>query len=106
MCIFFFIPLTLIAFYESTSDNRKYVWMGDWFRGDDEARQECPKNRDPKVNDPNCEGMKISKVPLRSCWNFPRSIRLALTLYFFMMFFVVNWYYLLGTVKFKPSIHF
>jgi len=62
MGILFFIPLTLIAFYESTS-KRKYVWMENWFRGDDEAPQDCPENRDPEVNDPNCEGLVISKVP-------------------------------------------
>ena len=63
MGILFFIPLTLIAIYESTSDKRKHAWMGDWFRGDDEAAEDCPENRDPEVDDPNCEGMKISKVP-------------------------------------------
>ena len=59
----FFIPLTLIAFYESTFNKRKYVWMENWFRGDDEAAEDCPENRDPEVNDPNCEGLVISKVP-------------------------------------------
>ena len=64
MGILFFIPLTFISFYESTSEKRKRAWMGDWFRGDDEAAQDdCPENRDPEVDDPNCEGMKISKVP-------------------------------------------
>jgi len=64
MGILFFIPLTVIALYESTSDKHKYVWMGgDWFRGDDEAPEDCPENRDPEVNDLNCEGLKINKVP-------------------------------------------
>ena len=63
MGILFFIPLTLITFYESTFDKRKYVWMENWFRGDDEAPQDCPENRDPEVDDPNCEGLKISKMP-------------------------------------------
>ena len=63
MGILFFIPLTLIAFYESTFNKRKYVWMEHWFRGDDEAAQDCFENRDPEVNDPNCEGLLISKVP-------------------------------------------
>jgi hypothetical protein len=62
MGVFFFIPLTFIAFYESTS-KRKYVWMENLFRSDDEAPQDCFENRDPEINDPNCEGLVISKVP-------------------------------------------
>lgn len=53
----------MIAFYESTSYKRKYVWMENFFRGDDEAPEDCPENRNPEVDDPNCEGLKISKVP-------------------------------------------
>ena len=63
MGIIFIIPLTLIAFYESTFDKRKHVWMESWFGGDDEGSKDCPENRDPKVDDPNCEGLEISKVP-------------------------------------------
>ena len=63
MGTFFFIPLTVIAIYESTINKSKYVWMEHWFRGDDEAAEDCPENRDPEVNDPNCEGLVICKVP-------------------------------------------
>ena len=63
MGFLFFIPLTVIAFYESTSDRRTYVWMESWFSGDYEAPQDSPENRNPVVNDPDCEGLAISKVP-------------------------------------------
>ena len=63
MGVLFFIPLTVIAFYESTSYQRKYVWMENWFRGDDEAPQDCLENRDPEVNDSNCEGLVICRKP-------------------------------------------
>lgn len=62
MAILFFIPLTFIAFYESTS-KRKYIWMENLFSGEDEAPQDCPEHRDPEIDDPNCEGLKINKVP-------------------------------------------
>jgi len=58
MGIIFFIPLTLVAFYESTFDKHK---TGDWFREDDD--HDDPQNRNPEVYDPNCEGLEISKVP-------------------------------------------
>jgi len=63
MSLIFFIPLTFIAFYESTFDVRKHAWMENWFRGNDEGSADSPENRDPVVDDPTCEGLKISKVP-------------------------------------------
>ena len=83
MGILFFIPLTLIAFYESTFDRRKHVWMENWFRGDDEASQDCPENRNPEVNDPNCEGLKISNVPFDELIKaFPKIDQVALLFVF------------------------
>ena len=61
MGFIFFIPLTLIAFHETTFD-KKYIWMENWFRGSDEGSQDCLENRDPQVND-HGEGLVISKVP-------------------------------------------
>jgi hypothetical protein len=63
MGLIFFIPLTSIAFYESTFDTRKHTWMESWFRGKDEGPEDSPENRDPIVDDPTCEGLEISKVP-------------------------------------------
>ncbi|KAF8165552.1 calcium activated cation channel [Crassisporium funariophilum] len=63
MGFIFFIPLTCIALYESTFDRNKHSWMDTWFRGNDEGEEDSPANRDPEVDDPNCEGMEISKVP-------------------------------------------
>ena len=86
MGILFFIPLTLIAFYEST-DKRKHVWMENWFRGEDEASQDCPENRNPEVDDPSCEGLKISKVPFEELIKaFPRIGQVSTSLYFFKQF--------------------
>lgn len=60
----FFIPLTGIAFFESHfSRSKPDGWLNNWFRGDDEGSEDSPANRNPVVNDPNCEGMQISKVP-------------------------------------------
>ncbi|KIM46401.1 hypothetical protein M413DRAFT_441497 [Hebeloma cylindrosporum] len=63
MGFIFFIPLTFIAFYESTFETRKHTWMESWFRGSDEGSGDSPANRDPIVDDPACEGLEISKVP-------------------------------------------
>lgn len=88
MGILFFIPLTLIAFYESTFDKRKHAWMENWFRGDDEATQDCPENRDPEVNDPNCEGLKISKVPFEELIKaFPKMGQVCASLFSFLFAF-------------------
>jgi hypothetical protein len=63
MSFIFFIPLTVIALYESTTSTfSRNQWRESWFRGDDEAGQDTPENRNPDVDDPNCEGMEICKV--------------------------------------------
>ncbi|TFK43743.1 calcium activated cation channel [Crucibulum laeve] len=59
----FFLPLSIIALYESTFDGHKNSWLENWFRGDNEGAEDRPENRDPKVDDPSCEGLQISKVP-------------------------------------------
>lgn len=83
MGIIFFIPLTLIAFCESTFDKRKHVWMETWFRGDDEGSQESPEDRNPKVTDPNCEGLEISKVPFEELIKvFPKTDQVGILLIF------------------------
>lgn len=60
----FFIPLTIIALYESRFDRKKpNGWLNNWFRGDDEGGDDSPRNRNPVVDDPKCEGLQISRVP-------------------------------------------
>ncbi|EKM79852.1 hypothetical protein AGABI1DRAFT_57071 [Agaricus bisporus var. burnettii JB137-S8] len=62
MSFIFFIPLTIIALYESTSSSfSKNRWTENWFRGDDEAAEDTPESRNPIVDDPSCPGMEISK---------------------------------------------
>ena len=63
MGIIFFIPLALIAFFESTFDKQGHAWIETWFRGEYEGSEDRPENRNPQVNDPNREGLEISKVP-------------------------------------------
>ncbi|PPQ77679.1 hypothetical protein CVT25_011114 [Psilocybe cyanescens] len=59
----FIVPLTLIAFVESTFDRRRHTWMENWFRGNDEGAEDSPANRNPVVDDPKCQGLEISRVP-------------------------------------------
>lgn len=78
MGFIFFIPLTLIAFRESTLD-KKNAWMENWFRGDDEGSQDRPENRNPQVDDPHCEGLVISKVPFEELIKaFPKTDKVNL----------------------------
>ncbi|KAJ7094508.1 hypothetical protein B0H15DRAFT_946921 [Mycena belliarum] len=62
MMFVFFIPLSMIAFYESVFDSNKHVWMKRWLRGDDEGDEDKPEHRDPEVDDRECEGRVISRV--------------------------------------------
>ncbi|TEB35722.1 calcium activated cation channel [Coprinellus micaceus] len=65
MSTIFCIPLAAIALFESLRWNRQKPnsWMNHWFRGDDEGGDDSPANRNPTVDDPNCQGLQISKVP-------------------------------------------
>ncbi|KAJ7498649.1 hypothetical protein FB451DRAFT_1016192 [Mycena latifolia] len=64
MVVIFFIPLTMIAFYESAMDTNKHVWMKRWLRGNDEGEDDRPENRDPAVDEgEGGPGRVISSVP-------------------------------------------
>ncbi|KAG5648868.1 hypothetical protein DXG03_000217 [Asterophora parasitica] len=63
MTTMFFIPLSVIAFYEATFDRQKHHWMNNWLRGDDEGDADYPQTRDPDVSEFEPSGMKISRVP-------------------------------------------
>ncbi|KAL9713203.1 Calcium channel yvc1 [Leucoagaricus gongylophorus] len=63
MSLIFLVPLTAIALYESTSSSEhKNRWVECWLRGDEDAESSV-ENRNPAVDDPNCRGSEISKVP-------------------------------------------
>jgi len=56
----FFLPLSAIAFYESTVRPKKNSWMTNWLTGIDEGEADAPENQDPEVDN---EGLRISRVP-------------------------------------------
>ena len=61
MLLMFFLPLSLIAFYEATSEGRGNAWMTKWLSGDDQGEEDYPETRNPEVNEP--DGLVITKVP-------------------------------------------
>jgi len=63
MSVIFFVPLVFIATFESIFDRHNHTWMDRWFRGNDEGEQDTPTYRNPVVDDPQCAGLQISKVP-------------------------------------------
>jgi hypothetical protein len=63
MAVVFFIPLSIIAVFESTFRARRNRWMSNWLSGNDEGEVDSPTNRDPIVDDREHDGLKISKVP-------------------------------------------
>lgn len=68
MGLFFFIPLSCIAIYESSLQQPKNSWMKNWLmnrdQGDSEADAERPEHRNPEVDGKDAEdGLAISKVP-------------------------------------------
>ncbi|KAF9006592.1 hypothetical protein BDQ17DRAFT_1352015 [Cyathus striatus] len=62
MCTIFFIPLAVIALYESAIKHPKNEWLESWFTGDNEGTEDRLENRNPVVDDPDCPGLEISKV--------------------------------------------
>ncbi|ETW84143.1 receptor-activated Ca2+ cation channel [Heterobasidion irregulare TC 32-1] len=63
MSVLFFIPLSIIALYESTRGNAKFKWMNDFMNGSFEE-EDSPAIRDPEVDEGDVdEGYAISKVP-------------------------------------------
>ncbi|KAG6880157.1 hypothetical protein C0992_004609 [Termitomyces sp. T32_za158] len=63
MGVLFFIPLTVIAFYEAAYEQKEHIWLKNWFRGSDEGAADYVEERDPEIDDAECGGMKISRVP-------------------------------------------
>ncbi|OJA19294.1 hypothetical protein AZE42_00451 [Rhizopogon vesiculosus] len=62
MRVIFFIPLTIIALYETSS--MKQSWMVNWLRADDEVDTQDPFVLNPVVEGSDAEqGLEITKVP-------------------------------------------
>lgn len=64
MVTIFFIPLALIAIYETQLDPTKNHWMNDWLSHPDQGLEDNPQHRDPEVEgEDRAKGIKISAVP-------------------------------------------
>ncbi|KAJ7228413.1 hypothetical protein GGX14DRAFT_612754 [Mycena pura] len=65
MAVVFFIPLAIIAFYESVrTDTNKQKWVKRWLSANDQGVQDQPAYRDPEMDeDESASGRVISKVP-------------------------------------------
>ncbi|KAF8450621.1 hypothetical protein L210DRAFT_3618243 [Boletus edulis BED1] len=62
MTVIFFIPLSIIAFFEASSMQRS--WVMHWLNGEDEIDFDNPAIIDPIVEGPEAEhGLQISKIP-------------------------------------------
>jgi hypothetical protein len=64
MMVIFFIPLVMIAIYETELDPSKNHWMNDWLSHPDQGLEEIPEHRDPEVDgEDRAKGIKISVIP-------------------------------------------
>jgi hypothetical protein len=62
MTVLFFIPLTVIAFYESTSPKTR--WLDDFINGTPLDEGDSPADCDPQVEGEDAgNGLVISRVP-------------------------------------------
>ncbi|KAM5535497.1 hypothetical protein V8D89_010834 [Ganoderma adspersum] len=64
MGVVFFIPLCVIALFESQLDPSTHRWVKDWFSSPDDGGEDAPHFQDPVVTGEDAErGLRISKVP-------------------------------------------
>jgi hypothetical protein len=78
MLLVFFLPLSMIAFYEATREGHKNTWMTKWLSGDDQGEEDYPETRDPEVNEP--DGLKITKAPFEELIKvFPNTQQVGLS---------------------------
>ena len=64
MLVLFFIPLTLIAFYESVVEANRSRWVQHYFGRADDSEDDSPATRDPApAQADSARGLKISHVP-------------------------------------------
>ncbi|KAJ7167506.1 calcium activated cation channel [Mycena filopes] len=63
MGVVFFLPLTMIALYESVTEQpAKHAWMKRWLSGNDEGEDDRPEYRDPEVVDDDSGGSGPGRV--------------------------------------------
>lgn len=61
MSVLFFIPMVIIALYESFSPKKR--WLDDFLNGPPPEDEDCPLARDPDVDGEDAEnGLVISRV--------------------------------------------
>ena len=64
MMVLFFIPLVMIAIYETQLDPSKNHWVNEWLSHPDQGPEDRPEYRDPVVDGSDADkGIKISTVP-------------------------------------------
>lgn len=64
MSVIFFVPLTMVAFYETVIKRRKRDWMTNWLHDDSQGDELYSESRDPDVDAVDAAaGLSISKVP-------------------------------------------
>ncbi|KAJ3929626.1 MAG: calcium activated cation channel [Lentinula lateritia] len=64
MSVLFFVPLTIIAFFETVFQRHENEWMTNWLHGENEGDNSYPAVRDPEVDGVDADaGLRISKVP-------------------------------------------
>ncbi|KAJ3917029.1 calcium activated cation channel [Lentinula edodes] len=64
MSVLFFVPLTIIAFFETVFQRHENEWMTNWLHGENEGDNSYPAVRDPEVDGADADaGLRISKVP-------------------------------------------
>lgn len=64
MTVLFFVPMTVIALYESTSSKNRNRWLDDFINGTALDEDDNPATKDPDVDEADARnGVVISKVP-------------------------------------------
>jgi len=82
MRVIFFIPLTIIALYETSS--MKQSWMVNWLRAEDEVDTQDPFVLNPVVEGSDAEqGLEITKVAFDDLIKgFPDTTQVSAQLFF------------------------
>ena len=80
----FFVPLVVVAFFESNLDTRKNKFMKVWFSAAEDGEEDDPNNQDPEIHedDPELELCKVKFADLVS--TFPNTTVVC-------MFYTLTW---------------
>ncbi|KAI0334388.1 calcium activated cation channel [Cubamyces sp. BRFM 1775] len=66
MLVLFFVPLSIIALYETELKTSKNRWLREWFSSDDENGGDMTLFEDPDASREDAErGLQISRVPFK-----------------------------------------